>query len=62
MAENDVDKKHSGKKYIHYGNQIILMKSDKSLIYAPFQEPLFQELIHQYSDKPPCSILNLDWI
>ena len=34
---NDVANHHSGKKYIHDGDHIILVKSGKSLIYAPFQ-------------------------
>ena len=51
MNENDVAKHYIGKKYIHYGDQIILMKSGKALIYLPFQEPPFQEPTHQYFVK-----------
>ena len=37
MTVNDFDKHHSGNKYIHDVEQIILMKSGKALIYAYFQ-------------------------
>ena len=42
MAANDFSKHRIGKKYIHDEYQIILMKSVKALIYAPFREPTFQ--------------------
>ena len=32
ITVNDAANHHSGKKYIHYGNQIILMNYDKVLI------------------------------
>ena len=60
MLENGVSKRHSGKKYIYYGDQIILMSSGKTLIYVPFQGPPLQEPIHQYSENLPCDILILD--
>ena len=59
MAQNGVAKHHNGKKNIHDGDKIILMKSGKALVYAPFQEPPFQEPIHQYSGNLPCYILIL---
>ena len=41
ITVNYVAKHHIGMKYIHDGYQIILMKSDKTLIYSPFQETPF---------------------
>ena len=37
MVYNDVSEHHSGNKYIHNEDHIILMKSSKTLIYANFQ-------------------------
>ena len=52
MTENYISKHYIGKKYIHDGYQIILIKSIKDLIYAPFQE-----LTHQNFGNISCGIL-----
>ena len=53
MTLNNVSKHHIGKKYIHDGDHIILIKYEKSPVYAPFYEPPFQEPVHNNSGYPP---------
>ena len=62
ITVNNVAKNHIEKKYIHDEYHIILIYSVKSLIYAPFHKPHFQEPIHQHYGNLPCSILALDWV
>ena len=62
MTLNNVSKHHIGKKYIHDGDHIILIKYEKSPVYAPFYEPPFQEPVHNNSGYLLCGILTVDWV
>ena len=60
MDKNDAANNHIGKKYTHDRDKIILINSDRALIYAPLQEHPFFEPIHQDIGILSFSIITLD--